>query len=90
LRSKYNCTGRSKNIKSHSINIGWLFCFHLFVKLSLLGLYTLGLPRSWARSPITFSLMKKQQKIKSYGMLLAAQALCAANQIKPKARSFCP
>jgi hypothetical protein len=34
-------------------------------------------------------LIKKQQKIKSSGRLLAAQALCAANQVKPKARSFC-
>jgi hypothetical protein len=35
-------------------------------------------------------LDEKNQKSSHSGGFLAAQALCAANQIKPKARSFCP
>jgi hypothetical protein len=49
-----------------------------------------GLPRSWARAPLLFSLMKKVTKKSSHpGGFSAALALCAANQVKPKARSFC-
>jgi hypothetical protein len=33
--------------------------------------------------------MKSNQKSSHPGGFLAAQALCAANQLKPKARSFC-
>ncbi|NNU34320.1 hypothetical protein HK413_09475 [Mucilaginibacter sp. S1162] len=33
--------------------------------------------------------MKSNQKSSHTGGFFAAQALCAANQLKPKARSFC-
>jgi hypothetical protein len=35
-------------------------------------------------------LDKKKQKSSHTRGFFAAQALCAANQVKPKARSFCP
>ncbi len=60
------------------------------VFIALLSLYALSLPRSCARSPGYFFLDEKVTKKSSHPEgFLPHLALCAANQLKPKARSFC-
>jgi hypothetical protein len=58
-------------------------------QMSVCPVYNI-VPLMAAGGPSSFSLMKKNQKIKSAERLLCAQGLCAANPAKPGAAKIAP